>query len=163
MYFDDRKPDLDDPGRALENARRYLGATEEMVRRDPNDRSSQRSHAIAMYRVSLTLRLFEPDAAVKLASDSVRFFDELIASGKDDLRTRSFRFSALERLARAQLGAGRFADARNSAESALSVGRSLAAGESAGRIVFRICPGAHTRWKGECRRRRIRTRRNPVA
>jgi tetratricopeptide (TPR) repeat protein len=127
VFFDDSKPSLDDPARALENAKLYLSATEEMVRRDPNDRSAQRSRAIAMYRVSLTLSYFEPQAAIKMARESVRVFDQFIASGKDDSLTISFRSTALQRLARAQLSAGRIMEARNSAESALTAERSLAA------------------------------------
>ncbi len=128
MFFDDTKPNLADPARALENSKLYLSATEEMVQRDPNDRSAQRSRAIAMYRDSLPLSLFDPDADLKIASGSVRVFDQFIVSGKNDSVTLSFRATALQRLAKAQLAAGRLSDARNSAESALAAERSLAAG-----------------------------------
>ncbi len=129
VYFDDRKPNLADPSRALENARMYLRATEEMVSRDASDRPSQRSHAIAMYRVSLSLRQFEPEAAVKIAGDSLRVFDKLIAAGKSDSLTRGNRLASLARLAGAQIAAGHFVDARKSAEAALAYARTLAAGQ----------------------------------
>ena len=130
VYFDDRKPNLHDPSRALENAKLYLKATEEMAGSDAEDRSSKRSHAIAMYRVSLTLRQFEPEAAVKMAGNAVRLFDQLIAAGNNDSITRSNRLAALARLAGAQISARHFADARNSAESAIAVARSLITGQS---------------------------------
>ena len=130
IYFDDRKPNLHDAGRALENAKMYLRTTEEMAGRDAEDRSSKRSHAIAMYRVSLTLRQFEPEAAVKIAGDSVRLFDQFVAAGNNDSITRSNRLAALARLAGAQISARHFTEARNSAESAIAVARSLITGQS---------------------------------
>jgi tetratricopeptide (TPR) repeat protein len=126
VYYDDINPDLRDPARALESAKRYLEAAQQMVTGDPNNASAQFSRAIAMFRVSYSLREFDAPAAVRMARDSVRIFDELIASGKTNSLIVSRRVTALRRLAEAQLKSGLPRDARISAESALAKERIIA-------------------------------------
>lgn len=122
-YNDDAYPSLADPASALASARQYLAAAEEMVGADPNNSSAQLSHAIALNRVAYSLAEFDPDAAVTMASESVRLFDQMMASGKSSQLIVSGRAQALERLAQAQLRGGRFLEAQRSAEAALKARR----------------------------------------
>jgi len=131
LYFDDSNPHLGDPARSLESARRYLAAAEEMVRNDPDNAAAKFSRAVAMYRVSIPLREFDPEAAVRMARESVRSFEELMAAGKPSLLMVSTRASALRRLADALLKAGRPAEAKPWAEAALDAHRSLAVSTAA--------------------------------
>jgi tetratricopeptide (TPR) repeat protein/predicted Ser/Thr protein kinase len=123
LYYDDNYPSFGDARRGLENARHYLDAAEEMVRRDPNNSSARFSRAVAAYRVSVCLRELDANAAVRMARDSLRRFDELIASGDRGYLPVSHRAVALRRLGEAQLTAGEIAEARRSAESALDAQR----------------------------------------
>lgn len=125
VYYDDRYPNLGDPARALENARRYLDATEEMVRRDPNNTSARFSQAVATFHVSSLVRVFDANAAADLARDSVRMFDGLLASGKPSFLNESRRLLALQQLGEAQLKLGSIVEARQSAESALAGQQSI--------------------------------------
>ena len=132
VYDDDRYPNLGDPARALESARRYLAEAEAMVKHDPNDTSARSSRGVAMYRVSFSLREFDPAAAVQMARDSVHAFDELIASGKTNKLVEADRAQAFQRLAEAQWKAGRVTEARSSAETALAGRRLIATSATAG-------------------------------
>ena len=127
VYYDDRFPNLGDPVRALEHARRYLAATEEMVRSDPNNTSAQFSRATAMNRVALPLMESNAAGAVALAAQSVKRFDELIAARKSSSLTNSGHAQAMFRLALAQRKAGRVPEARRSAEAALAEQRNVTA------------------------------------
>jgi serine/threonine protein kinase len=120
VYYDDISPSFGDAGHALENERRYLKATEEMVKSDPSNSSAQFSRAIAMYAVSFCLANSDANGAIKLARNSVALFDHMIVAGKSSYLVPSRRVRALIRLAGAQLKAGRLAEARATAESALS-------------------------------------------
>ncbi len=131
MYYADLRPNLGDPQRALDSAKRYLDAAEQMVRNDPANTSAQFSRAIATYQVSFSLREFDATAAAAVARNAVRLFDEMIASGKPSYLVTSRRVRALLRLGEAQLKAGRAADARASAQAALDAVRPLAAGNQA--------------------------------
>jgi serine/threonine protein kinase len=132
VYYDDRYPDLDDPQHALTSARHYLAGAEEMVHRDPNNMSARVSRAVAMYRVSVSLREFDPRAAIQMARQAVQNFDELIASGHKDYLTIADRVIALRRLGEAQLKAGRVTDAYSLAESALTAQRGISAKSASG-------------------------------
>lgn len=132
LYFDDRYPNLGDPARALESATQYLHETEEMVRSDPNNTAAQTSRAFAACRVSYPLREIDPRAAVRMARDAVRMFDELTASGKTDSLIISGRAQGLRLLGEAQLKAGQVTAARRSAESALAAWREIAAKSARG-------------------------------
>ena len=70
---------------------------------------------------------FTADAAVGVARDSVRMFDELIGSGRASYLNESRRIQALQRLGEAHLKAGRLADARHSADAALFGQRAIVA------------------------------------
>ncbi len=126
LYYDDTFPDLGDPAHGLESAKRYLDQAGELVRSDPNNSSARLSQAIALFYVSFCLREFNAQASVTMARDSVRIFDELIASGRTSYLVTSRRVRALHRLGEAQLKAGRVAEARQSAESALTAERQIA-------------------------------------
>ena len=131
VYFDDRYPNLGDPAKALESARQYLDEAQQMVDHDPNNTAARISRAFAASRVSDSLREIDPPAAVRMAQDSVRKFDELIASGKTQLTITSGRAASLRLLGEAQLRAGEAAEARRSAETALAARRELAARDGA--------------------------------
>jgi tetratricopeptide (TPR) repeat protein len=126
VYSDELLPNLDNPARALESAKRYLDAAEAMARRDPANVSAQFSRAVAKSWLSVPLRESDPQAAFALARDSVREFDELIASGTTGYLYVSRRARALRRLGEAELTAGRVTDARRSAEASLSAERQVA-------------------------------------
>ena len=125
VYYDDVFPDLGDAPRALDSAKRYLEAAEEMAQRDPNNVSAKLSKGVAMYRVSLSLREFDPNAAIEMARESVRIFDGMIASGNKDYLTVSDHAIAVRRLGEAQLKGGQVAEARRSAEAALQAQRQV--------------------------------------
>jgi tetratricopeptide (TPR) repeat protein len=127
LYYDDAEPNLGDPARALVDARRYLEQAEDMVRNDPKDTSARFSQAVAMYRVSSLLTEFNLKDAIAMARDSVRIFDELIGSGSRGFLNVSRRARALVRLGQAEFKAGRIAEARGIAESALSLNRQIVA------------------------------------
>ena len=125
LYYDDTYPSFGDARRGLENASHYLDAAEEMVRRDPNNTSARFSRAVAAYRVSVCLRELDANAAIRMARDSLRRFDELIASGDRGYLPVSNRAVALRRLGEAQLKVGERAEARRSAEFALNAQRAI--------------------------------------
>jgi len=126
IYYNDSKPDLNDAARALDSGRRYLASAEAMVRSDPSNRSAQLSRAIAMFTVSLPLREFDALAALRMAQDSVRIFDGMVASQKPSYLVISRRVHALVRLGEAQLMTGRLAEAHATAEAALTAERPIA-------------------------------------
>lgn len=127
VYFDDLYPNLGDPAHALEWARQYLGEAQRMVDRDPNNTAAQTSRAFAAYRVSNSLREFDPPAAVRMALDSVRRFDDLIAARTSSRLIFSGRAVSLRGLGVAQLRAGQATEALRSAESSLAAWREMAA------------------------------------
>jgi tetratricopeptide (TPR) repeat protein len=126
VYYSDTGASLDDVPRALENARRYLSRTEEMVRNDANDVTAQLSRAIAMLQVSFCLQETDAAASVTAARNSVRLFDAMIASGDRTYLTTSRRARAMVRLGEAEFRAGRIRQALPIAEAALSAERPLA-------------------------------------
>jgi tetratricopeptide (TPR) repeat protein/predicted Ser/Thr protein kinase len=125
LYYDDSYPNFGDARHALENARHYLDTTEGMVRRDPNNTTARFSRASAAYRVSVCIREIDPNTSVRMARDSLRRFDELIASGNRGYLQVSRRTAALRRLGDAQLKVGQIAEARSTAESALEAAREV--------------------------------------
>ena len=125
LYYDDNTPNFGDARRALENARRYLDTVDGLVNRDPNNTSARFSRAAAAYRVSVCLREMDPNTSARMARDSLRRFDELIASGNRGFLPVSRRVAALRRLGEAQLKTGQIAEARRSADSALEAAREM--------------------------------------
>jgi tetratricopeptide (TPR) repeat protein len=102
-----------------------LETAQEMLQRDPNDTSAQNSLAIAEFKVSYSLLGNDPPAAIRLASDSIRLFDQMIASKGDYLHAVASRAEGLRVLGVAQLKAGRSAEARSSADLALAARREM--------------------------------------
>jgi len=126
VYFSDAYPNYGDPERALRDLRLYLETVKEMLQQDPNDTSAQNSVAIAEGKVSYCLQGSDPPGAIRLARDSIRIFDQMIASNKGGyLRAVSSRAGALRGLGEAQLKAGRLVDARRSADLALAASREV--------------------------------------
>jgi tetratricopeptide (TPR) repeat protein len=97
-----------------------------MLDRDPNNIAAQFSVALAKVKVSYCLQKFDPPAAIRLARDSVRMLDQMIASNKSVSRAVTNRAEGLRKLAEAQLNAGRLAEARSTADLALVTSRELA-------------------------------------
>jgi len=128
VYYSDLSPSLGDPFHALKNAQLYLQAAEARVRNDPSNTSAHFSRAVATYWVSFSLRESDANAAIKLARDSVRMFDQMIAQGKPNYLLTSRRVRAFIRLGEAQLRAHRLEEAASTAEVALSAERPIAAG-----------------------------------
>jgi serine/threonine protein kinase len=126
VYYADLAPSYGDPVRALQSERRYLEVAEAMVRSDPSNTSAQFSRAVATYWVSFDLRETDAKAALKMAQDAVRMFDDLMASGKPNYLVSTRRVRALLRLGQAQLKIGRLAEAQATAQSALVAERALA-------------------------------------
>jgi serine/threonine protein kinase len=126
VCFNDEYPNFGDPGRALRNLRLYLDMAQQMLERDPNNTAAQFSVAIAESKVSYCLQESDPPAAIRLARDSIRIFDQMIASNKGDRHRAVFGHAeGLLRLGEAQLKGGRVAEARGSAESALVANREI--------------------------------------
>ncbi len=125
VYFTDAYPNYGSPEQALRDLRLYLETAQEMLQRDPNDTSAQNSVAIAEGKVSYSLQGSDPPAAIRLARDSIRMFDQMIASKGDYLHAVSSRTEGLRRLGEAQLKAGRSAEARGSADLALAASRQM--------------------------------------
>jgi serine/threonine protein kinase len=127
VYFSDGYPDYGDPKRALQDLNLYLQTAQQMLARDPNNTAAQFSVALAMLKVSYCLHKSDPPAAIRLARDSIRMLDQMIASNKGDRRRAiDVRAEALRKLAEAQLNAGQLAEARSSADLALATSRELA-------------------------------------
>jgi tetratricopeptide (TPR) repeat protein len=127
VYYDDVAPSFLDATRALDSAKRYREATEEMARSDPRNTSALRSRAIATYSVAFYLSHSDPNAAVVLARDALRMFDDMIAAGNTDYLTVSRRVRALRRLGQAELKAGRVKEAMVTIRAALDSERKIAA------------------------------------
>jgi tetratricopeptide (TPR) repeat protein len=127
VYYDDVGPSFLDATHALDNAKRYLEATEEMVRSDPRNTSAQRSRAIATYSVAFYLSQSDPNAAISLARDALHMFDDMITAGRTDYLTVSRRVRALRRLGEAELKAGRVKEATVTVSTALEAERKIAA------------------------------------
>ena len=128
VYFNDEYPNFGDPARALRDLRLYLDTAQQMLERDPNNTAAQFSVATAESKLSYCLQESDPPAAIRLARDSIRMFDQMVASNKGDHhRAFSGRAEGLLRLGEAQLKAGRLAEARGSADSALAANREIAA------------------------------------
>jgi len=127
VYFNDAYPNFGDPERALENLKLYLETAQQMLDRDPNNTAAQFSVGVAEYKISYCLQESDPPAAIRFARDSLRVFDQIIASKKGDGR-RAIRYRAggLLILGEAQLKAGRSAEARSSADLALLASREIA-------------------------------------
>ena len=130
IYLDDEHPNLGDAPSALQSARMYLAAAEEMRQSDPNNKGAQYSRAVATFRVAFALAESDPDTAILMTRESVRTIDALIASDRKNTVAIRGRFSALRHLSTAQFKAGRFSDARVSAETALTSQRPRAEAES---------------------------------
>lgn len=121
VYFNDAYPNYGDPKRALENLRLYLQTGQQMLERDPNNRSAQFSVEVAKLKISYCLQESDPPAAIRLARDSIRILNQMIASNVGDRRRAIPDLAeAFVRLGSAQLKAGRLAEARSSADSALA-------------------------------------------
>jgi tetratricopeptide (TPR) repeat protein len=124
VYFADVYPNLGDRAGALRSGRLYLETAQQMLERDPNNTSARFSVGMAEQKVSFFLREFDPPGAIRVARDSVRTFDEMIATHKGEQRRNvSSRAEALWTLAEAQLKAGRLKEARSSADAALAASR----------------------------------------
>jgi tetratricopeptide (TPR) repeat protein len=127
VYFNDAYPNYGDPKRALENLKLYLQTAQQMLERDPNNTAAQFSVGVAEYKVSYCLQESDPPGAIRLARDSMRMFDQMIASKQGDRRRAvPYRADALLRLGEAQLKAGWLAEARSSADLALTANREIA-------------------------------------
>jgi len=154
VYYDDNTPSFGDPRHALENARRYLDTTEDMVRRDPNNTTARFSRAAAACRVSVCLREIDAYTAVRMARDALSRFDELIASGNRGFLPISRRTAALRRLGEAQLKAGQIAEARRSADSTLKAvdevfGKSAPGTNDRSEVVQALILAAQTKAAGK--------------
>ena len=130
LQWSDTNANYGHPALALESAKRYLARAREMVSSDPNDTAAQFSRAIATFQVSYCLREFYPESAITMARESVRLFDEMLASGRKNYLVTSRRIRATIRLGEAELNRGRVQDALRTAEAALAQQRPLAAGNS---------------------------------
>jgi eukaryotic-like serine/threonine-protein kinase len=125
VYFNDSYPNYGDPKSALESLTLYLKTAQEMLEHDPNNTAAQFSVEVATLKVSYCLQQSEPLAAVRLARDSLRMLDQMIASNKGGPMIVSNRAEALLRLGEAQLKAGQMGEALNSADSALAAIRKI--------------------------------------
>jgi hypothetical protein len=126
IYYADAYPDYRDPKRGLQAFELYLQTAQEMLDRDPNNIAAQFSVVIAKLKVSYSLQSSEPPRAIRLAQDSIRMLDQMIASNKGGSRAVSNRAEGLRKLGEAQLSAGLLAQARNTADLALATSRQLA-------------------------------------
>jgi serine/threonine protein kinase len=126
VYFSDGYPDYGDPKRALENLKLYLQTAQQMLDRDPSNTAAQFSVELAKLKVSYCLQKSDPPAAIRLARDSMRMLDQMIASNKGGSRAVFDRADALRKLGEAQLKAGQLAEASSSADLALAASRELA-------------------------------------
>jgi serine/threonine protein kinase len=128
VYFNDAYPNYGDAKRALENLNLYLQTAQQMLERDPNNRAAQFSVEVAKLKISYCLQESDPPTAIRLAGDSMRMLDQMIASNKGDRRRAvSDLAEAFVKLGGAQLQAGRLAQARSSADSALAAMREIGA------------------------------------
>ena len=128
VYFADLYPNLGDRAGALNSGRLYLETAQQMLQRDPNNTSARFSVAMAEQKVSFFMRESDPPGAIRLARDSIRMFEEMIATHKGEYRANvSSQAEALWTLGEAQLKAGRLEEARTSADAALAASREIAA------------------------------------
>jgi tRNA A-37 threonylcarbamoyl transferase component Bud32/tetratricopeptide (TPR) repeat protein len=126
VYYDDNRPNLNDPVTCLKYSRDYLEAVQKSRLRDPNDATAKLSYAIALFRLAFPLKESDPRAAVASARESVKVFDQLSASGKSFLVV-SRKPRALRRLAEALMAGGQKKEARETAAEALAEERKVAA------------------------------------
>ena len=127
VYLDDMLPSLGDPVHAVEWGKRYQQEERQIVEKDANDAAAKYRLASADYNLAHDLLSSDPEAALREARESLKLFDELIASGKNDPLNISGRNHSLYRLAEALLQAGRVSEAHSTAESVLTVARNNAA------------------------------------
>ncbi len=120
LYYDDIHPNFGDPAKSLVYARRYLETARIMHEKDLQNISARASLAIALFRLSLPLKEFDPEQAVRAARESVAIFDDLVAEGKKSYLIVSRRARALRRLSQALTKAGQGQEARKLAEAALA-------------------------------------------
>jgi eukaryotic-like serine/threonine-protein kinase len=126
VYYNDTYPNYGDPKHALENLKVYLQTAQQMLERDPNNTSAQFSVEIAKLKVSYCLQESDPQAAIRLAHESMRMLDQMIASNTARRRVIADQAETFVRLGEAQLKGGQLAEARNSADSALAALREIA-------------------------------------
>jgi serine/threonine protein kinase len=126
VYFSESYPDYGDPKRGLENFQLYLQTAQQMLNRDPNNVAARLSVALAMLKVSHCLQPSDPPAAIRLARDSLQMLDPMIASKIGGNKPALDRAYGLRKLGEAQFKAGRFAEARSSADLALAASRAFA-------------------------------------
>jgi serine/threonine protein kinase/tetratricopeptide (TPR) repeat protein len=140
VYYDDTVPSLGDAKQGLQSAQRYLELARQAAQSDLANRAAKFSEAAALLQTSIPLREFDPPAAVRMTEESVRLFDEMIASGKPNYLVSSRRVHALLRLGEAQLKARQFAEARRTAELALDGERAIvhATAADADERVFQV-------------------------
>ena len=124
IYYDQRYPNFGDPERALQSARQYLAMATSMVQSDPNNKSARFSQAIATYKVSFCLAEIDANAAIEMARESLRLFDELKAANPSFLVV-SRRAIALGRLAGAEYKAGHLEEAWRWSRAAVEAQRSI--------------------------------------
>jgi tetratricopeptide (TPR) repeat protein len=79
-----------------------------------------------MLKVSHCLQPSDPPAAIRLARDSLQMLDPMIASKIGGNKPALDRAYGLRKLGEAQFKAGRFAEARSSADLALAASRAFA-------------------------------------
>jgi eukaryotic-like serine/threonine-protein kinase len=127
VYFNDTYPNYGDPKHALENLKLYLQTAQQMLERDPNNTSAKSSVVVAMLKVSYCLQESDPHAAIGLAREAMRMREQTITVKTTRRRVVSSQAETFLRLGDAQLKAGQFAGARNSADSALASLREVAA------------------------------------
>jgi eukaryotic-like serine/threonine-protein kinase len=123
IYLDDIFPALGDPVHGLQWGKVYQEEEQQLVEKDPNDATAKYRLASADYNLAYDLGPSDPEAAVREARDSLRLFDELIASGKNDILNLSGHAKSRYRLAEALLQAGRTPEAHSTAELVLTDAR----------------------------------------
>jgi tRNA A-37 threonylcarbamoyl transferase component Bud32 len=127
-YYDDGGPSLEDAASCLKYSRQYLDAARQMVARDKANAAAKFSLAVALFRISVPLRLTgSPGGALEAARESAVLFDELVVSSKSSFLVMSRRARGLRRLSAALLAAGQTAEARAKAEESLAAERQFAA------------------------------------
>jgi len=126
VYCSDSYPNYGDTKRALEGLRPNLQIAQQMLERDPDNTDAQLNVGIGEFKISYCLEESDPLGAIRLARDSLRVFDQMIASKKGDREVVLDREDALLKLGEAQLRAGQLTQARNTADLALASSRQLA-------------------------------------
>jgi hypothetical protein len=134
VYLDNLQPDMGDPVQGLIYAKRYQEEEQQIVAHDPNDVSALYRLASADYNMALDLENSDPQAAVRLARESLSLFDKLIASGHKDPLNLSGRLASQYQLIDALLKAGEVAEARRVSTAALAETRNFLADDPRGDI-----------------------------